>query len=407
MSEPADDLDLDIAVRQVDREPTRDIGVRVTTDRQIGAGVLVEPGVDLVAVSERRQVPAVGGLEPDAGRHGPAGRGVDDLDLQPAHRRRQELDRHPAEPGFRPLGRQPVRGDLVRSDGDRGIGSEREVDVPGGRGWHMAPRTPPADDRRRIVARGAGRPRGGASAEHLAQVDSHRVIHRSDDAQGPPWSERERRRRAEEGGHGGDHDATAGIEGRGGLDPEARQIGRAVRDLDDVQPQGDVPGRTRHRIADPRLRRTPAAWQDAEETRVAGCGVASRSQGRVRTPPVERPVHEVRDRGEGTLSPADDALVDLEASADDVLDDAPRGQLELVPGERLASRRDPADRQVVGPAVDGIPPGVAEMRNDDVAGPAHSVQVQLACVLDQPPTGSRSRWRESERQAAEDVIPRG
>ena len=60
---------------------------------EVGADVLVQARVDLVAMAQRRQVAAVGGTEMDARRHRLAGRRIDDLDLEPAGRARQRLDR--------------------------------------------------------------------------------------------------------------------------------------------------------------------------------------------------------------------------------------------------------------------------------------------------------------------------
>ena len=71
IAEPADDLDLHRAVRQLDGEPAGDVGVGRAAEDQVRAGVLVEARVDLVAMPERREVPPVGGPEPDPGRHRP------------------------------------------------------------------------------------------------------------------------------------------------------------------------------------------------------------------------------------------------------------------------------------------------------------------------------------------------
>ena len=80
MIEALDDLDLDGARRQVDRERARHVGVGVAAQDQPGPGVLERGRVDLLAVAERRQVAAVGGHEPDPARGHLAVRRDPDLD---------------------------------------------------------------------------------------------------------------------------------------------------------------------------------------------------------------------------------------------------------------------------------------------------------------------------------------
>ena len=114
MIEALDDLDLDRARRQVDRERARHVGVGVAAQDQSGARVLERGRVDLLAVAERRQVAAVGGHEPDPGRGRLAVRR--DPDLDPDVGRGQRLDRdraarilEAARPGprRRPASRRP------------------------------------------------------------------------------------------------------------------------------------------------------------------------------------------------------------------------------------------------------------------------------------------------------------
>ena len=94
--EPTDDLDLDRADRQLDREPARDIGVRRRAEDEIAARVLEETRVDLVAMTHGRQVAAIGGGEADPAGNPLTARPIDDLDLNRDACRGQDLDRSPA-----------------------------------------------------------------------------------------------------------------------------------------------------------------------------------------------------------------------------------------------------------------------------------------------------------------------
>ena len=139
---------------------------------------------------------------------------------------------------------------------------------------------------------------------------------------------------------------------------------------------------------------------------MSGRGIATRRDRRVRAPPVERSIDLMGDSGEGTLAPADDALVHLEPAAHRHLDRSPRGQLEGVAGQRLADRRHPADRQVRRPSFDRIAPGVAEMGDDEVAGGPRRPQVHddLAVEQEPPPLGRGAS--ELEGQTPKDLAPR-
>ena len=111
--EPADDLDIDPARRQLDGEPAGHVGIRRRPEDEVAAGVLEERRVDLVAMADRRQVAPVGGREADPARDGLAGRPVHDLDLDRDARRRQHLDRARSRrdrgAARRPAARSPAR----------------------------------------------------------------------------------------------------------------------------------------------------------------------------------------------------------------------------------------------------------------------------------------------------------
>ena len=120
MIEALDDLDLDRAQRQVDRERARHVGVGVTAQDQAGPGVLEGGRVDLLAVAEQQQVAAVGGHEPDPARGRLAVRR--DPDLDPDVGRCQRLDRDRA--ARIPKGRDQVSGgDPPAGDRDGRVGA--------------------------------------------------------------------------------------------------------------------------------------------------------------------------------------------------------------------------------------------------------------------------------------------
>ena len=146
-----------------------------------------------------------------------------------------------------------------------------------------------------------------------------------------------------------------------------------------------------------------ATRQDPEQAGVPRLGVATRRHRRIRPAPVERRVDRVRDGGEGALAPADDALVHLEPPAHDPADRPPRRQLHGVSGQRLADRRDPADRQVGRTTRDRVPPGVAEMGDHDVTDRAARAQVDDHLAVEQEPAALGRRAGELERQASEDL----
>ncbi len=157
--EAADELDVDPAHRQVDREPAGDIGVRGRSEDEIRAGVLEVPGVDLVTMAERRQVATVRRREADPSGHTLAGRSIDDLHLDRDLGRGQDLDRSLAGRIAQPDPRQQVpTRDGPAIEVDRGVRRQPEVDDDGARGrlrWIVA-RRPPADDRRRSPTRTTG-----------------------------------------------------------------------------------------------------------------------------------------------------------------------------------------------------------------------------------------------------------
>ena len=307
----------------------------------------------------------------------------------------------------RAVGRKAARRDPVLADRDRRVRRHREIDEPRRRRCRPVDRHPPAQDPRGWPATGLEGRRRRALPEHLAEIhvdlagsaalpvlDPQRPAGLDDQRRGGPPEDRDRR----------DDDRATGIERRQRLHEQPDEIRRAVRDLDRVQPEGDVAGRARHRIRHPGLGRTPAARQDPEQPGVARRGVASRWQRRIRAAPVEGGVDEVWERGKGALAPPDDAVVHLESPPHDLGHRPTRGQLDGVAGEGLADRGDPADRQVRGTSLDRIAPGIAEVRDDHVAGRARRAQVQAGRSVEQQPAPVGRGAGEAERQSAKDLV---
>ena len=75
---------------------------------------------------------------------------------------------------------------------------------------------------------------------------------------------------------------------------------------------------------------------------------------------------------------------------------------DRVAGERLADRDDVPDGEARRPSPGVIPPGVAQVGDDDVAGRAMARQVDLDRRAEQDPAPCPGRRSEVERQAVED-----
>ena len=227
IAEPADHLDLHGPVRQLDREPARDVGVGRAAEDEVRAGVLVEARVDLVAMAERREVAPVGRLEPDAGRHRFAGRRIDDLDVDPTGRRPKGFDRHGAEPLAPAVGRQAARRNEILADGDRGVPGHREVDEPSRSvGPSIASGTPqPATalDCRPAALSGGG---AGRSRNTCPRSTPRRRPRRRLDPQRPPRLEDQRRRGPTERRDRRDHDPATRVERRQRLHPQPGDVRR-------------------------------------------------------------------------------------------------------------------------------------------------------------------------------------
>ena len=169
-----------------------------------------------------------------------------------------------------------------------------------------------------------------------------------------------------------------------------------------MQPVRDVVIRRWHRIGDAGLIGSPGAGQDREGTAVARRRIATRCLARVRSPPVEGLVDAVPDGGEGQEAPAEDPVRDLDASPDVETDDTAVRQLDLVPGERLAGRKDPADRYPGRTVAVRVAPAVGEMRDHEEAGRARGPEVDHQLAVDEDPAPAGGPPPEGEWQAAED-----
>ncbi len=166
MLEPDHRFDVDQPDGEVDREGAGNVGVRRCTEDEVRARVLEEPGVDLVTMTDRRQVSAIGRGEPDSSGQACTGGTADQLDLHRDVGRRQDLDRGTAV-GI--LGHRAVEDgsprDLATTETHDRVGGDREVDDPSTRPRPCAAsaislivpaaaRRPPADDRVEPDARG-------------------------------------------------------------------------------------------------------------------------------------------------------------------------------------------------------------------------------------------------------------
>ena len=122
----------------------------------------------------------------------------------------------------------------------------------------------------------------------------------------------------------------------------------------------------------------------------------------VRSAPVQDLVLEMGDRRERAGAPAKDALVDLEPAPDEPAR-RPAGAVDdRVAGERLADRHDVSDGETGGPPAGVIPPSVAQVGDNDVAGRTVARQVHLDRRAEQDPARFPGRRPEVERQAVED-----
>ena len=154
-----------------------------------------------------------------------------------------------------------------------------------------------------------------------------------------------------------------------GHDAQTRRL-FVVAQGDRVEPVRHVIVGCRHEVGDAGLGRAPGARQDREGSAVAGRGIPAGLLARVRASPVERLVGPVADRRERHEAPADDPVGDLEAAAD--VDDPvlPGREQDLVAGQRLAGRQDPADGRAGQPFACGIAPAVRKVGDHQVARPA-------------------------------------
>ena len=190
VAEAMDDLDVDGPDGQQDREPSGDVRVGVIAEDHVGAEILVEAGIDLVAMSERREVASIRRQETDPGGHRPAAGGIHDLDLDALRRGRQGLDRDAVESLALALRREAIGRHARPTDGQGRVRCQREVDIDRAGLAGLGVRTP-ADHAPVIVH---PRSRRRSSPEDLAEVDRdrRRGAARPIDAQGPPGLDGER-----------------------------------------------------------------------------------------------------------------------------------------------------------------------------------------------------------------------
>ena len=354
-------------------------------------------------MADRRQVASVGRREADPARDGLAGRPVHDLDLDRDARRRQHLDR--ARPGgiaARAAGQQLGRRHVPVVEADDGVLADRQVDHAGPCRVARAgaPRPAPADDPA-IAARAVGRLVRRHRPDDRPEVHLGRAPAEALDPDGHARAAGQRVGGAPVDRHGGQDDVAP----RPAIGQRLETEGDGLRfglEADRVEPQERIAAGARHEVGHPDLVAAVRAGHDRERPGLAGRGVAARPLVGVRSAPVQDLVLEMRDRGERAGAPAEDALVDLEPAPDEPAR-RPAGPVDdRVAGERLADRHDVPDGETRGALSGVIPPGVAEMGDDDVAGRAVARQVDLDRRAEQHPARFPGRRSEVERQAVED-----
>ena len=399
--EPTDDLHLDDANREVDREAARDVGVGRRSQDQVAAVVLVEPAIHLVAMADGRQVATIGSPEADPAGGALARSPVDDLDLDRHARRREQLDR-PAAAGFvECMAREQVDGrDGPIAETERRVGRQRQVDDPPP-GRHRLPgraRRAPANDRRGVLADWQrGRCRLGA--DDRPEVEIRRVVE-SGDADLDPRAANERARRSPEQGDRGDDHVAAGPASCERFEAHGDGLGTGL-ELDRVEPQQRIAGRARDVVRHADLVRAIGAGHDRQGPRVPRRRVATGALGGVRPAPVDDLVGQVRDRRERPRSPAEDPVVDLEPPPDDPAQLRSGAVHDRVARQRLADRDDVPDRQPGRPRPRVIAPRIAEVCHDDVTRrPGGRKLDRRRPIQEDPATGVHVR-PEVEREALE------
>ena len=313
---------------------------------------------------------------------------------------------------MRARGQQLARRHVPVVEADDGVPADRQVDdagpgvaaspaspgraasfVPARRG-RPQPTIPPS-------RRAGGRLVRGPRPDDRSQVDLGRPTAEALDPDRHARAAGQRVGRAAVDGHGGqDHVAPRPAVGQR-LETKGDRL-RLGLQADGVEPQERIATGARHEVGHPDLVAAIRAGHDRERPRLAGRGVAAGPLGGVRSAPVEDLVLEMRDRGERAGAPAEDALVDLEAAPDEPRR-RPSGAVDdRVAGEWLTDRDDVPDREARRPSPGVIPPGVAQVGDDDVAGRTMVRQVDLDRRAEQDPAlGVRGR-AEVERQAVED-----
>ena len=169
-----------------------------------------------------------------------------------------------------------------------------------------------------------------------------------------------------------------------------------------MEPVGRVVVGRGDEIDDARLGGAPGARKHRQESRLAGGDGATRRLAGMRAAPVEGLLRAMADRGERHEAPADDPVGDLEPAPDLEQPRAAVGECDLVSGQRLAGRQDPADRRA-GRALPVLVTGaVGEMRDDEMARPALPRDGDRQLAIKQQPASAERAPAERERQAPED-----
>ncbi len=263
------------------------------------------------------------------------------------------------------------------------------------------PRAPPAD--RRAVIDG-DRVLGRSRSDGDPQVHHRQPRAGAVDQEPASRRERERVRGAVEQGQRRDDDGRAGPPISERNDVQRDGLPTAAQG-DRMQPERHVVIPGRHEIGDAGLGRAPRARQHRERSGVAGRRIAAGFLARVRTAPVDRLVGPVADGRERQEAPPDDPVGDLESPSHLDHTSHPADEPELIVGEWLARRQDPAYGRPGQSLAGGIAPAVREVSHDEMARAAVPPEVDRQLVIHQDPAPPGRPGPELERQAAEDGPP--
>ena len=191
-----------------------------------------------------------------------------------------------------------------------------------------------------------------------------------------------------------DHHAAARVGGAAVPSGQRRQRGGTIRDLDRVEPQDDVVRRAGTPSGNPGLRRAPGPGRIPSRPASPGCGVAASVPESPERTVASRVARRAGARRAANAPCPQPMMPSLTSNRRRIYTRVrpSRDRSERVASERLADGCDPADRQVRRTNPDRVPPGVAEVGDDDMAGRSVARRSISTLAVDQQPAtlGRRS-----------------